>query len=253
MNASEVADRLFIDGKVVTMDGAGSIAQAIAVKGGRILAIGTTAQVRALVGGGTDIVDLHGRTVIPGLIDTHCHFVSSVRSYTLYLDGHVPPNHSIHDLLARIAETVSTAQPDRWIIVHGSHFGARKLAEQRYPNLQELDAVAPAHPVLILDGRHTFRVNTTALRTLGVDSRDSPKMGVGVAETDPATGALTGVLKSTGHLFPDRTHTFDEAKAYVRDIVPALWVTKGFTSAFTFADRIEFRACQELAREGRLP
>ena len=253
MSASTSAEQLFTNGKVVTMDGRGSIAQAIAVKGGRILQVGHTEQLVSLVGPETKIVDLSGRTVIPGLIDTHCHLVSSVRSHSLYIDGHVPPNRSIFDLLARIAARVLTTPSHKWIIMHGSHFGARKLAEKRYPTLQELDVVAPAHPVLILDGRHTFRLNSVGLRTLGVHAKDSPALGIGVAEIDPVTGLLSGVLKSTGHLFPDRTHTFEEAKAYIQDVVPTLWVARGFTSVQAFADALEFRACQELAREGNLP
>lgn len=246
-------DRIFVGGRVVTMDADRSIAEAVAVRDGRIVAVGTEAQVLAASDPDAERVELRGRTMIPGLIDTHCHLVSSVRSHTLYVDGHVPPNRSIGEILARIAAKVQGLAHGQWVIVHGSHFGARKLAEKRYPNLGELDAVAPDHPVLILDGRHTFLVNTAGLRAMGVDAADSPKLGVGIAVTDPATGALTGELKSVGHLFPDRTHTLDEARAYIRDVVPELWVKKGFTSAQAFTDSIEFRACQELAREGRLP
>ncbi len=252
-DASRVTHRLFVGGSIVTMDREHPTAEAVAVRGGRIVAVGRYDEARAALDEDVEVVDLDGRTLIPGLIDSHCHLVSSVRSHTLYIDGHVPPNRSIRELLARITERACSLAEGEWVIVHGSHFGARKFVEKRYPTRRELDEAAPRHPVLIIDGRHTYLVNSAGLAKLGIDSSSSPTLGVGFAVTDAASGELTGELKSVNHLFPDRGHTEDDAYRYIRDVVPRLWVAKGFTSAQAFMDRKEFRACQALARERRLP
>ncbi|MGE0796896.1 MAG: amidohydrolase [Lautropia sp.] len=248
-----LGDRLYAGGPIITLDPAHPGPDAVAVRGNRIVAVGSLADARAALGADAQTFDLGGRTLIPGLIDSHCHLVSSVRSHTLYVDGHVPPNRSIADLLARISERARRAPEQQWIIVHGSHFGARKFLERRYPTRSELDAIAPRHPVLILDGRHTYRVNSVALAMLGIDGPQSPALRPGFAVVDRATGELSGELKSVNHLFPDRRHTESEAFEYIRDVVPELWVARGFTSVQAFMDPLEFRACQTLAGLRRLP
>ncbi|MDR3621084.1 MAG: amidohydrolase [Paludisphaera borealis] len=185
----EVADLILHTGKVVTVDRDFSVRQALAVKGGRLLRIGDDADVLKLRGPGTVLVDLGGRMVLPGLIDSHTHPTDA--SMTEF-DHPIPEMETIGDVLDYIRARAVALGPDKWIVVRQVFI--TRLKERRYPTREELDRAAPANPVLFATGPDAS-LNSAALKLSGIDKDFRPE-GPGKVEIDPATGAPTGILRN---------------------------------------------------------
>ena len=177
------------NGKIITVDAQFSIRQAMAVEGGKITAVGSDAEVLATRGPATTVVDLRGRTVLPGLIDSHVHPSSAAMTE---FDHEIPAMESIGDVLAYVKARAAALGPGKWVQV-GQVFITR-LREQRYPTRQELDAAAPQNPVLFSTGPDAS-LNTAALRLSGIDRNFKVSDGgPGYAEKD-AGGEPTGILR----------------------------------------------------------
>src|SRR5262249_7801077 len=141
------ADLLFKGGAVVTVDPQDRIVDAVAVRGDRIVYVGDASGAAEWMGPRTRVGDLRGRTLLPGLIEAHCH-IAGVGAFQRGINLKWPRVHSIADVQARVAEAVRARAPGSWIFGRGyNHF---KLAEGRHPNRFDLDAVAPDHPVLLV-------------------------------------------------------------------------------------------------------
>jgi len=166
----EPADLIVHNAKVATVDPARPQAQAFAIADGRFLAVGTDSDVVALAGPATRTVDAGGRTVIPGLIDSHVHVIRGGLNYTLELrwDG-VP---SLADAMRLLRAQVARTPPPQWVRVVGG-FSEHQFAEKRLPTLAELNAVAPDTPVFILHLYDRALLNAAALRAAGY-TRDTP-------------------------------------------------------------------------------
>ncbi|GAB4220541.1 MAG: amidohydrolase [Acidobacteriota bacterium] len=185
------ADLVLVNGKIVTVDSAFSIRSAMAVKDGRILAVGTPSEMEAYRGPSTRVLDLEGKTVLPGLIDSHTHpSPAAVFEY----DHPVPEMESVADVLAYIRERAKVVPEGGWIWV--SQVFLTRLKEQRYPTRAELDEAAPRHAVVFRTGPDAS-VNSLALQLSGIDENwKVDDGGPGYAEKDPDTGKLTGILRS---------------------------------------------------------
>lgn len=185
------ADLVLLNGKVVTADEQGTLAQALAVKDGRILAMGTSADIRKLAGKGTRVVDLGGRTVIPGLIDSHIHAIRAALSYGA--EVHWFGTKSIGEALARLRSAAKAAQPGQWLIVAGG-WTEEQFKERRRPTQAELAAAAPGHPVYVQWMYGWAMLTPLAHQALGFQTEaDLP--GGGKYERDAAgqpTGAIVG-------------------------------------------------------------
>ncbi len=193
------ADILLRGGRVRVVDEAFSTVEAVAVRGGRFLAVGDDASVAKHAGPGTEIFDLAGRTVVPGLIDSHIHqFYVGLNAPTVQLLA----ARSVADVQARIAERAAETPRGAWI-VGSSGWHESLLAEGRMPTRRELDEAAPDHPVLIPRGGHVVTVNSPALARAGV-TRETPDPAGGVIVRDPGTGEATGVLLETAAYFARR-------------------------------------------------
>ena len=188
--AAPVADMVLVNGTVLTVDATDSVAEAIAITGGRIVAVGTTARIRLRAGSATQVIDLRGRTVTPGLIDTHVHFSEAEVLFNVNLsDADV---RKIEDVLARVRDRVAKSKPGDWI--RGSGWDEGKLAERRYVTAADLDTVAPNNPVWLMQTTGHYGVaNSYALKMSEVtnDTKDPP---AGTIDRD-AQGRPTGVLK----------------------------------------------------------
>ncbi len=189
------AELILHNGKVVTVDEKFSIHQAIAVGAGRILAVGTDAAVAKLKGPRTELVNLAGRMVIPGLMDSHTH-PSGASMYEF--DHAMPEMESIADVLAYIRSRAAVAPEGQWITT--SQIFITRLKEQRYPTRAELDAAAPKHPVAFQTGPDAS-VNSLALQLNKIDRNFQIPTGVpGKVERD-ANGEPTGILRTSGNYF----------------------------------------------------
>ena len=160
---SQHPDRVLLNGRVLTVDPAFSTAEAIAVSGGRITAVGATGEIRALAGPGTAIEDLAGMTVLPGLIDAHNHLLLTsqvLQQVPLY------ECRTIDEILDRIAERVRDAAPGEWIV--GKGWDESLLVERRYPTRWEIDRAAPDNPVILHRVWNKLVANSRALAAAGV-------------------------------------------------------------------------------------
>lgn len=183
------ADRVFFNGKVVTVDGQFRIAQAVATRGDRIVAVGANDEVQATAGDSTERIDLQGRMLLPGLIDSHVHALGSA----MYeFDHEVPEMGSISDVLAYVKSRAEHLGPDKWIYV--SQVFITRLKDQRYPTRAELDVAAPRNPVVFRTGPDAS-LNTLALKLSGVDRNFQAPAGEPCrVEKDPQ-GNPTGILR----------------------------------------------------------
>jgi len=193
--AAEPADFILRNAKVATVDAKFSLAQALAVRGDKILAVGSDADIAKLAGPQTRNVDAQGRLVIPGLMDSHTH-PSGASLYEF--DHRMPEMESIADVLAYIKMRAALAPEGQWITT--SQIFITRLKEQRYPTRAELDAVAPKHPVAFQTGPDAS-VNSLALQLNKIDRNFQIPAGVpGKVERD-ANGEPTGILRTSGNYF----------------------------------------------------
>jgi len=198
-------DVLLLNGKIITVDDRFSIAQAIAIEGDRIAAVGSDAELRPLAGPSTLVLDLRGRAVVPGLIDGHAHLDREGLKSVFPSLGKV---RSIADIQARIAELAAGAPAGEWIVTMPigdppAYFDVPEiLAEKRFPTRHDLDLVAPDHPVYIRPiwgfWRHTPPLvsiaNTRALELAGIGP-DTPSPSPLVTIEKDANGMPTGVFR----------------------------------------------------------
>ncbi|MCC9711068.1 amidohydrolase [Streptomyces sp. MNU76] len=185
-------------GQVITVDAAFSVAEGVAVRGREIVAVGTDAEMRALAGPTTRIVELAGRTVLPGINDSHLHGAAYGLSRPPFaLDVGHPAVGSIADVAQVVGAAVRAAEPGEWIVGLGWDPGylAECLAEPgRLPHRRDLDAVAPGHPVCLTDfSQHMVWANSEALRRCGIDASTGAPDG-GVIDRAP-DGRPTGILR----------------------------------------------------------
>jgi len=185
------ADRILHHGKIVTVDKSFSIGEAIALKGNQILRVGTNQDVLKSRGPQTEMIDLAGKTVLPGLIDSHVHPSDACMTE---FDHPIPEMETIQDVLDYIKSRAATLPPGQWI--HVQQVFITRLREQRYPTREELDQIAPEHPVVFSTGPDAS-LNSLALKLSGIDkSFKVTDGGPGHIERDPATGEPTGILRS---------------------------------------------------------
>ena len=198
------ADLILTNGKIITVDPAFTIAQAIAIAGDRIVAVGPDAAMAAMASPATRVVDLKGKAVIPGITDGHAHMDREALRNVFPALG---PVRSIRDIQDRIAELARAKQPGEWIVTMPIgdppyYFEVpESLAEKRWPTRQELDAAAPENPVFIRSiwgyWRGTFPLvscaNTEALRRAGI-TRDTVSPVDTVKIEKDANGDPTGVF-----------------------------------------------------------
>ena len=189
-------DLILFNGKILTVDETFAIAEAVAVAEGRFIAVGASEDVRALAVARTRQVDLGGRTVVPGLWDSHNHQYSRVAreltnaSHVRHVD--LSQVQSVEEMKAAIAERAREVEPGVWI--YGSRgWWEYRLAENRLPNRLDLDEAAPDNPVVIPGPSHYVIANSMALNLSDID-RDTPDPYGGVIERDERNGEATGVL-----------------------------------------------------------
>lgn len=197
------ADLLLLNGNVVTVDESKPTARAVAITDGRILAVGSTAEMEQYRGAETEVIELDGLTVVPGLVDAHLHFpnLGADRSHLVELDD----AGSLEEALALVERRASGLEPGEWLTGSGWHIGNWDVEE--WPTAADLDRVAPNNPVS-LGGMHSHAtwLNSLALEAAGI-TRSSPDPDDGIIQRNQA-GEPTGIL-------------IENAQWIVREVVPA--------------------------------
>jgi predicted amidohydrolase YtcJ len=185
------AERVFVNGKVVTVDSSFSVKEAVAIKNGRFVAVGTDNEMRRWIGPKTVVVSLGGRTVIPGLIDSHMH--ATVAGLNWNFELHWESARSLADGLKQIEAAAKDKPVGTWIVVGGG-WAPTQFPEKRLPTRAELDAIAPKHPVYVQYLRQAAVLNSAGLAAVGIDRKAADPQG-GRFERDPSSGEPTGVLQ----------------------------------------------------------
>ncbi len=175
--------------KVLTVDAKFTVAEAVAVKGGRIVSVGSSADVLKQKGPNTRVIDAAGKTVMPGLYDSHTHPTGAASSEA---GEPLPLLRSIPEVQAFIREKAKTTPAGKWIVIRYAF--PTRLKEARFPTRAELDAFAPEHPVLYHAGPAGV-ANTMGLKVSGV-TKDTPNPRAGQVVKDPVTGEPTGMLRN---------------------------------------------------------
>lgn len=194
-----VADLVLLNGKIVTVDPEDTISNAVAVKFGKVLAVGSNEDIKPLIGSESVVIDLKGRTVVPGFNDTHGHLWSYGARRNVLDCSEEAGVKSIKDIQNKIAEVVKKVPKNKWIVGH--KVDDFKLLEKRRPNKWDLDAVAPDHPVYLREvGGHVATANSKAFERSGItkDTPDPTTAPFGRFERDAETGELTGVMYESG-------------------------------------------------------
>jgi predicted amidohydrolase YtcJ len=246
------ADLVLINGNIITMDAERPQAQAVAIKGERIMAVGDNEAIERLGGAETEVIDLGGKTVVPGLVDGHLHFpnLGADRSYLVELDD----TRSLDEALALVRRRISDLPPGEWLTGSGWHLG--NWGTETWPTAADLDRVSPDNPVS-LRGMHSHAswLNSAALEVAGI-TRDRRDPDDGIIQRNPATGEPTGIL-------------IENAQWIVQEVIPAqqretlkerikksiaLAHSYGFTGAHDIGTSLEaVQAYRELIAEGELP
>src|SRR6185312_13507824 len=198
---TEPADLMIVGADVRTMSApVDARVEALAVRAGRIVALGNSVELESLRGPATAVIDAHGATVLPGLIDAHGHFGHVARSMATAVDCRTPPVVSVTDILARARERAQAVAPGTWILLQGTTFQDELLAERRFPTPQELSEVSRDRPIVYRSSIHNVVANRCALRLAGID-RHTPEPAGARIERD-ADGEPTGVLAEMFDRFP---------------------------------------------------
>jgi len=244
----QTADTIYFNGRIVTMWDAQPFAEAVAIRGNRFLKVGSNAEVLKTAGSRTKKVDLGGRTVLPGLIDSHTHPISAALSER---DELLPAFNSIADVQAYIRQRAALAPKDQAILV--PKVFSPRLKERRYPTRYELDAAASDRPV-IADNGYAGVVNSFLLDKLKIN-RDTPQPANGKIIKD-GKGEPTGLVLGAPQLLRDwrreRTATPSEMVEALKRMQHA-YNRVGITSTIDRGQGAEgFRAYQELHRRGEM-
>src|SRR6266571_4066658 len=182
-------DLIYSNGRFTTLDKSNPTAEAVAVSNGRFVAVGSDREVRALADPNTRVVDLKGRRIIPGLIDSHLHIIRGGLNFNMELrwDG----VRSLADAMAMLRRQVAVTPPPQWVRVVGG-FTEQQFAERRLPTIAELNAAAPDTPVFVLHLYDRALLNAAALRAVGY-TRETPAPPGGEIVRD-GKGDPTGLL-----------------------------------------------------------
>ena len=191
------ADLVLLGGQVITLDPHDRVTQAIAVRGNRIVAAGPDAQIRRLTGPKTRVIQLQGRGVTPGFIDSHTHVESTAEFRNFWVDLHSPPlpaEPSSAAILQKLRERVTGVPPGTWVVGQGP-FGP-----QEPPTAEELTAAFPHHPVVVKYGMHQYVANGKALEMASITKLTPDPPGGRIERGDD--GEPTGMLLECFELFP---------------------------------------------------
>jgi predicted amidohydrolase YtcJ len=212
-----LADLVIMNGKVITVDKNFSIEQAVAVKDGKILAVGKDQEIKAFIGRDTKVLDIHGKPMLPGINDSHMHGVFLGGTMPpLALDLRYPTVKSIRDISESVRKKVESTRRGDWIPGFGWDPGYLEECKDnlnRFPTRWDIDPVSPNNPTFFIDfSGHTLLANSEAIRLAGI-TKDTPNPPGGEVDKDPNTGEVTGIFKELS------------AQALVSKVVPLY--TKG--------------------------
>jgi predicted amidohydrolase YtcJ len=238
-------DVIYLNGKVATLDAAESMAEAVAVKDGKFMSVGSTEEIKKLAGPATKMIDLGGKTVVPGLIDAHCHPMETIMMKDGWVDARYPGTPSVKQALINIADWVKKTPKGKWIFVACVSASENKFLEKRLPTKVELDSVAPDNPLILADGTHLAVANSMALLELGITKGVSELKGGGRAILDK-DGEPNGTLTDAMGAVPD-TPSVADLERYYTEGIQKFWSEYGFTSLLAITPSAALPVLQDIS------
>lgn len=234
--------------KIFTGDPDKPWAEALAVQGDKIVAVGSNDEVKVACPAGAKSYDLAGKFVTPGLVDAHCHFVHLGQSMTMV---NLVGTESIEECRDRIMETAKNKKPGEWIIGRG--WNHTYWPGQQEPSKADLDDILPDNPAMMIRAcGHSIWVNSKALEAAKV-TKDTPEPPGGAIDRDPATGEPTGMVREARHIFveamPEPTH---EQRVEMALAAQEAALKSGLTGVHTCENLDSWAALNALDKEGKL-
>ncbi|MED4783100.1 amidohydrolase [Brevibacillus choshinensis] len=244
-----MADTVFLNGQVITVDADNSVAEAVAVKDNLIVGVGTNAEVERFITAQTKVIDLQGKSLLPGFIDAHLH-ITIYGTNKLGVDCKARSITSISELLDALKEQAQQTPVGEWVRACG--FDESLMMEKRYPTIAELDEISIEHPIFVMRTcAHHSIANSVAMAIARYD-RDTPDPQGGRIDRDDS-GALTGFLVETAHMKMFELAAFTEAE-YKQGLRLASedFVAHGITSVHDAGGYgpDNYRAMQKAVQEG---
>ncbi len=237
------ADLIFTGGKVVTVDSADRITDSVAVRGNRIVAVGDVAGWR---GPQTRIIDLKGRTLLPGFIDAHSHVAGMANVEANHINIQVPPLRDANAIIDTLRAAAKTKPAGAWLIGQGTY-------NQVMPTRAQLDAAFPDNPVRLDWSAHDTIINHRAAVILGMgkDFPDPPAGSPGRYER--TRDGEVAIIRDAPVTWPKSEFTYAQMKEGVRAVLDDFYLKKGVTTVSDLSPPQAYRAMMELRNEGRLP
>ena len=244
-----MADLVIKNARVITVDAQFSLAQAVAVRGERILGVGSNRQISAWIGPSTRVIDAAGKTVLPGLYDSHVH---SYRASVSEFGASMPVLHSLEEAFHYIQHQASSRPAGSWIVLERVY--PTRMKEGRLPTRDELDRAAPHHPVYWNCGPVSI-ANSKALELSNI-TKDTPNPGPGEIVKDPHSGEPTGLLRNAAQLLKVTAPNQPPTAQQQREAVQQLYRRYNQHGITSIAERrTDFAAIdlfRDLARTGQL-
>jgi len=244
------ADTVLINADVITMNKQIPQAQAVAIHRGRIIKVASNEKIKPLIGSNTKIIDLNGKTVVPGFIDAHAHMITLGQPFQ-WLD--LRDASSIEEIQRKLRARARQTQSGKWI--QGRGWDQEMLREKRYLTRRDLDEVSPENPVILnrVCG-HIGAANSKALEIAGINRETAASWGE-LVDRDPESGEPTGILREGANDTVWNLPKLDGKEQLEVCRKACLQAAKaGLTSVHWFAYKHdEIEALKKLRREGRLP
>ncbi len=252
-NSQEKADLVIINGKVLTIDSDNPMAEAVAVKGETIIAVGTTNKIKGYIEDGqTEVIEASGRLVIPGFNDAHLHFGSLDPDF---IELRYTTDPSV--ITEKVKAQVARSKPGE--LIRGGHWEHEMFTDRKWPSKELIDKVSPDNPVLLdrADG-HSILVNSYVLKKSGITKKTPDPYG-GEIQKDPITGEPTGILKETaqdlikpGNVKKQRSPEEEAARTWQGYLLAMKEARELGVTSLQNAGSADFEAYEKLQKEGQL-
>ena len=251
--AQNSASLILHHGKIITVDQQFRVVQAIAISGDKIIATGSNQEILKLKNQSTELIDLKGKTVIPGLIDNHAHFIRAPEHMELRLDGVLSRKQAVQ----MIEQAVAKAKAGEWIITIGGWSRTQFLDDQRAFNLAELDQISKTVPIVIQEVYLRSFLNSVAIEKLNLNENTPDPRGGKILKN--AAGKLTGEIEGAGGVafiaeklpLPSTQEWQENVKAYA-SYLNRLGITAWYDAGGRGIDERHYQAYQSLVDQGKL-
>lgn len=239
------ADLVLRGGKVITVDAGDRIASAVAVVGNRIASVGSDDEIARYLGPKTRVIELSGRALLPGFIDSHAHVEGLAVSEHFYVPIQAPPLKDAREILARLKERAAHTPAGSWIIGQGTY-------NQMMPTREDLDRALPNHPVVLRWSAHDLLINHKADEVAGLGPATPDPKGMGRIERAP--NGEPAILRDAGISLPLPRPTYEQIQEWLPETLRDFFLARGVTTVYDMSSPdTAYKIYRGLEATGTLP